>query len=189
MQAVTLQHSDLRFHADYSEPAVRPGEVIVDVIQAGICETDLQLRQGYMGFAGILGHEFVGIARSGTHAGKRVVGEINCNCRQCEMCRRGLGNHCPFRTVIGIDRHDGAFAQSLAIPEANLHCVPDSVTNDEAVFTEPLAGEMICAMTRSRVVFPAPFRPMIPMDSLSPTVRETWSMALKDGIFLCAIVR
>ncbi|MCH5373765.1 MAG: alcohol dehydrogenase catalytic domain-containing protein, partial [Planctomycetes bacterium] len=108
--------------------------------QAGICETDLQLRKGYMGFSGVLGHEFVGIARDGAYAGQRVVGEINCNCQQCEMCCRGLGNHCPHRTVIGIDRHDGAFAQQLAIPQANLHLVPDSVSNDEAVFTEPLAA-------------------------------------------------
>jgi threonine dehydrogenase-like Zn-dependent dehydrogenase len=93
-----------------------------------------------MGFSGVLGHEFVGIAREGAYAGRRVVGEINCNCQQCEMCRRGLGNHCPHRTVIGIDRHDGAFAQQLAIPQANLHLVPDSVSNDEAVFTEPLAA-------------------------------------------------
>lgn len=140
MQAVTLQDSDLRFHAEYPEPKLQPGEVVVEVIQAGICETDLQLRQGYMGFSGVLGHEFVGVARTGQHAGQRVVGEINCNCRQCEMCRRDLGNHCPHRTVIGIDRHDGAFAQRIAIPEANLHRVPDSVSDDEAVFTEPLAA-------------------------------------------------
>jgi threonine dehydrogenase-like Zn-dependent dehydrogenase len=140
MQAITLIDHELRFVHDYPDPSPQPGEVIVDVLQAGICETDLQLRRGYMGFSGVLGHEFVGIARGGPHAGYRVVGEINCNCGRCESCRRGLGNHCPSRTVLGIDRHDGAFADRIAVPEANLHRIPDSISNAEAVFVEPLAA-------------------------------------------------
>ena len=140
MQAITLMNHELRFVRDYPDPSPRPGEVIVDVLRAGICETDLQLRRGYMGFSGVLGHEFVGIAREGQHAGCRVVGEINCNCGRCERCRRGLGNHCPNRTVLGIDRHDGAFAERMAVPEANLHRIPDSIRNVEAVFVEPLAA-------------------------------------------------
>ncbi len=119
---------------------VRDNEVIVDVVKAGICETDLQLCRGYMGFRGTLGHEFVGIARSGRFAGRRVVGEINCPCRACELCRNRLGNHCPQRTVVGIVAHDGAFADSLLIPEANLHEVPAHVSDEEAVFVEPLAA-------------------------------------------------
>ncbi len=140
MQAITLTNHELRFVPDYPDPSPRPGEVIVDVLQAGICETDLQLRRGYMGFSGVLGHEFVGIAREGPYAGCRVVGEINCNCGNCERCRRGLGNHCPSRTVLGIDRHDGAFADQIAVPQANLHRIPDSISNAEAVFVEPLAA-------------------------------------------------
>jgi threonine dehydrogenase-like Zn-dependent dehydrogenase len=140
VQAVTLERHHLRYRTDYPEPEAGPDEVIVDVIQGGICETDLQLRRGYMGFSGVLGHEFVGIARAGRHAGQRVVGEINCACRLCPACRRGLANHCPHRTVIGIDRHDGAFADKIAVPEANLHPLPESVSNDEAVFVEPLAA-------------------------------------------------
>jgi threonine dehydrogenase-like Zn-dependent dehydrogenase len=115
-------------------------EIIVDVLKAGICETDLQLCQGYMGFRGTLGHEFVGVARSGRFTGKRVVGEINCGCQACELCRSQLGNHCPSRTVVGIVAHDGAFADSVLIPEANLHVVPDHVSDDEAVFVEPVAA-------------------------------------------------
>ena len=114
--------------------------VCVDVIQAGICETDLQLCQGYMGFRGVLGHEFVGIARTGTHAGRRVVGEINCGCESCSWCRRKLQNHCPSRTVVGILNHSGAFADTVVIPESNLHVIPDNVSDDEAVFVEPLAA-------------------------------------------------
>ena len=140
MQAITLQNSDLRFREDCPDPVPEDGEVLVEVTQAGICETDLQLHRGYMGFCGVLGHEFVGIAREGTYAGRRVVGEINCCCRNCDACRKGLGNHCPHRSVIGIDRHDGAFAEMIAVPEANLHLVPDSVSDDEAVFVEPLAA-------------------------------------------------
>ena len=120
--------------------AAKSDEIIVDVLKAGICETDLQLCQGYMGFHGTLGHEFVGIARSGKFAGMRVVGEINCACRVCELCRSQLGNHCPDRTVVGIVAHDGAFAESVLIPEVNLHVVPDHVSDDEAVFVEPIAA-------------------------------------------------
>ena len=93
-----------------------------------------------MGFEGILGHEFVGIAESGKMAGQRVVGEINCSCRVCEVCRSGLPTHCPKRTVLGIVGHDGAFAEYIAVPETNLHVVPDILSTDEAVFVEPVAA-------------------------------------------------
>lgn len=130
------------FRSDWPTPVPQPGEVIVDVSQAGICETDLQLAKGYMGFSGVLGHEFVGVAQSGSFAGRRVVGEINCNCGSCPSCQAGRGNHCPNRTVIGIDRHDGIFAERVAIPEHCLHPVPDSVSDDQAVLTEPLAAAL-----------------------------------------------
>ncbi len=115
-------------------------EVVVDVRKAGICETDLQLCKGYMGFRGVLGHEFVGVARSGKFKGQRVVGEINCSCHVCETCRRGWSNHCPNRTVVGILQHDGAFADQVLIPEVNLHVVPDHMSDEEAVFVEPVAA-------------------------------------------------
>jgi threonine dehydrogenase-like Zn-dependent dehydrogenase len=93
-----------------------------------------------MGFRGILGHEFVGIAEDGPFAGRRVVGEINCSCWQCETCRAGRATHCPNRTTIGIFKHDGAFADFIAVPQRNLHVVPDSISTDAAVFTEPVAA-------------------------------------------------
>jgi threonine dehydrogenase-like Zn-dependent dehydrogenase len=127
-------------HDDYPEPTLRDGEVMVDVLRAGICETDLQLVRGYMGFQGILGHEFVGVARSGPLAGRRVVGEINCTCLACDTCRAGRPSHCPNRSVLGILNHDGAFADLIAVPQRNLHAVPDSVPTDAAVFAEPLAA-------------------------------------------------
>ena len=109
---------------------------------AGICSTDLQIVKGYMGFTGILGHEFVGTVEEGpdTWKGKRVVGEINCVCRTCHMCTAGLSNHCPNRTVIGIDGRNGCFADRLAIPAANLHEVPENLHDEQAVFAEPLAA-------------------------------------------------
>ena len=118
----------------------RGNEILVDVLQAGICETDLQLCHGYMGFHGILGHEFVGIARTGRFAGQRVVGEINCPCHNCDTCHRGLTSHCLHRTVVGILNHDGAFADTVLIPETNLHAVPDHISTETAVFVEPLAA-------------------------------------------------
>jgi alcohol dehydrogenase len=110
---------------------------------AGICNTDLEIVRGYMGFSGILGHEFVGDvveAEDRVWIGKRVVGEINCPCRVCQTCREGLTNHCPHRTVLGIHKRNGAFAEVLTLPESNLHVVPDSVEDEEAIWVEPLAA-------------------------------------------------
>src|SRR5262245_22544784 len=139
MRALVL---DDRVSVQESRPSPNPGEgeVLVRVSCAGICETDLQLIKGYMGFRGVLGHEFVGVAESGPFAGRRVVGEINCACWSCATCRRGLNTHCPNRTVLGILNHDGAFADLIAVPQRNLHPVPDSVPDDIAVFTEPVAA-------------------------------------------------
>ena len=114
--------------------------MLVAVSVAGICETDLQLIKGYMGYRGVLGHEFVGIAQSGPYAGRRVVGEINCACGGCDLCARNLPTHCGARTVLGILGHDGAFADLIAVPQQNLHPVPDSLPDDVAVFTEPVAA-------------------------------------------------
>jgi threonine dehydrogenase-like Zn-dependent dehydrogenase len=140
MKAITLHSGKLHYQASHAAPKLGDDESLVRVIKAGICETDLQLSRGYMAFSGILGHEFVGMAETGAHAGRRVVGEINCNCRRCKTCLAGRPTHCPNRTVVGIDRHDGAFAERVAIPEHHLHLVPESVTDDEAVFVEPLAA-------------------------------------------------
>jgi threonine dehydrogenase-like Zn-dependent dehydrogenase len=140
MLAAVLTDEGLRVRRDLPEPVPAPGEVLVRVRRAGICETDLQLIRGYMGFRGVLGHEFVGVAESGRFAGQRVVGEINCSCHVCPTCRSGGANHCPHRTVLGILGHDGAFAERVAVPDRNLHAVPDNVPDDHAVFVEPLAA-------------------------------------------------
>jgi threonine dehydrogenase-like Zn-dependent dehydrogenase len=139
MRAVLLA-SDVRVADDHPEPVPADGEVLVRVTRAGVCETDLQLIKGYMGFQGVLGHEFVGVAESGPYAGRRVVGEINCSCWRCATCLGGAPSHCPNRSVIGILNHDGAFADLIAVPQRNLHLVPDSVPDDVAVFTEPVAA-------------------------------------------------
>ena len=140
MRAIVLETDDVQ--VDMVRPAPIPAaeEVMVRVTRAGVCETDLQLIKGYMGFRGVLGHEFVGVAESGPFAGQRVVGEINCACWQCNTCRIGFPTHCPNRTVIGILNHDGAFADMIAVPQRNLHRVPDAIPDDIAVFTEPVAA-------------------------------------------------
>lgn len=140
MRAVCLQGSEIRFDSEYESAASHPHFVRVSPIVAGICETDLQLSRGYMGFQGVPGHEFVGIAQSGPFFGQRVVGEINCSCGRCDFCSRGMSRHCPNRSVIGILNHDGAFADSVWVPQENLHLVPDSVPTDHAVFAEPVAA-------------------------------------------------
>ncbi len=140
MRAIVLDGDQVSLQTDRPQPPRANGEVTVRVLRAGICETDLQLIRGYMGFRGVLGHEFVGVAEEGPYAGRRVVGEINCSCWQCETCLSGRPTHCPFRTTIGVASHDGAFADFVAVPQRNLHLVPESVSTDAAVFTEPLAA-------------------------------------------------
>jgi threonine dehydrogenase-like Zn-dependent dehydrogenase len=143
MRAIHLSGKTVELRPDHPVPTPVDGddaEVLVKVLRAGVCETDLQLIQGYMGFEGVLGHEFVGIAQSGPLRGKRAVGEINCSCFQCDICRSGLPTHCPNRTVLGILGHDGAFADYISVPQKNLHRVPDSLSTDVAVFVEPVAA-------------------------------------------------
>jgi len=135
----------IKYRADYPDPAAGGGESIVRVRLAGICGTDLELTRGYMAFRGVPGHEFVGeVVASGNRAmlGRRVVGEINAGCGRasCRWCRGAMSRHCPDRTVLGIIGRDGAFAEFLKLPDANLIAIPDSIADALAVFIEPLAA-------------------------------------------------
>jgi len=128
---------------DVPVPVPGPGEALVKVLAAGVCNTDIEIKRGYMGYHGVLGHEFVGIVESAANeflVGKRVVGEINCVCHECDWCRMEMPHHCSNRTVLGISGRSGAFAEYVALPEENLHLVPGSIRDDVAVFTEPLAA-------------------------------------------------
>ncbi|MCU1257213.1 MAG: Alcohol dehydrogenase GroES domain protein, partial [Bryobacterales bacterium] len=128
---------------DTARPSCPEGFAVIRLLTGGICNTDLELQRGYYGFAGTPGREFVGEVVESAHrewVGRRVVGEINLACGHCPMCRRGLGRHCPTRTVLGIVRHPGAFQEYLTLPERNLHPVPDEIPTEIAVFTEPLAA-------------------------------------------------
>jgi len=140
MRALVLDGDAVALQAERLTPTPAEGEVLVRVVRAGVCDTDLQLIGGYLGFGGVLGHEFVGVAEEGPFATRRVVGEINCNCQRCSTCLAGRPTHCPHRTTIGIAGHDGAFADYVAVPQHNLHLVPDAVPTDMAVFTEPVAA-------------------------------------------------
>ncbi len=128
---------------DHPRPRPAGGEALVRVLLAGICATDLELFRGYMDFRGVPGHEFVGVVEEGPDpalTGRRVVGEINVPCGACARCRAGMPRHCATRSVLGIRDRDGAFAEALVLPVANLHPVPDGVPDEAAVFTEPLAA-------------------------------------------------
>ena len=134
---------ELLYINDYPMPEREGGEALIRVLYAGICNTDVEIVKGYMKFKGILGHEFVGVVEEcdeKSWLGKRVVGEINCECGTCHLCQSGLRRYCPHRTVLGIVDRNGAFAEYLTLPIVNLHEVPDSITNEEAVFVEPLAA-------------------------------------------------
>jgi threonine dehydrogenase-like Zn-dependent dehydrogenase len=140
MRAIVIDNG-VSLRTDYPKPA--PGEVIMRVRLAGICGTDLELARGYMSYRGIPGHEFVGeVVETQNPAlrGRRVVGEINAACGACQACIDGLGRHCRKRTVLGILGRDGAFADYLRLPERNLISLPDSITDEIAVFLEPLAA-------------------------------------------------
>ncbi len=135
--------SQLWFDPRRPEPEPAEGDTLVRVLAAGICSTDLEIVRGYMGYSGILGHEFVGEVMSSPEkslVGQRVVGEINIVCGRCDLCLSGLSNHCRNRSVLGISRHPGAFADYLRLPAVNLHALPVSVDNDQGVFVEPLAA-------------------------------------------------
>lgn len=141
MKALTLRRN-LELNRDAPVPR-REGEVLVRVICAGICNTDLEIVKGYAGFQGTPGHEFVGrVVESPDPSlvGQRVVGEINAGCGLCELCLQGDPRHCANRTVLGIKGRDGAFAEFLSLPARNLIGVPDSISDEAAVFIEPLAA-------------------------------------------------
>ena len=143
MNAVWLENNkiDLR---DVPQPR-EPNEALIKIRKAGICSTDLELVKGYYPYTGILGHEFVGEvveAEEVSWIGQRVVGEINVVCNECEQCLNGRSTHCENRTVLGIVNRDGTFAEFTMLPIANLHRVPDSVPDEMAVFTEPLAAAL-----------------------------------------------
>ncbi len=152
MRALVFHNNMLTLQKGYQQPTPKTGEALIRVSLAGICNTDLEITRGYMNFQGVLGHEFVGIVEAvyeGPGAstplsfiGKRVVGEINAACHRhdCYYCQRGIPSHCPNRTTLGIVNRDGAFAEYLMLPLENLHVVPDTVSDEEAVFVEPLAA-------------------------------------------------
>ena len=123
----------------------KPNEALIRIRKAGICSTDLELVKGYYPYTGIIGHEFVGEvieAEDPAWIDQRVVGEINAVCNECEQCRNGRPTHCEQRTVLGIVNRNGTFAEFTSLPVANLHRVPDSVPDEMAVFTEPLAAAL-----------------------------------------------
>ncbi len=161
MKGLWLERGQISLRSDLAEPRPEPGEALVEVVLAGVCGTDLALLEGYAGFAGIPGHEFVGriaeCAGEPRLVGRRVVGEINVACRQCAECRAGHSNHCRRRRVLGIRDRGGSFAEFLVLPLSNLHEVTDSISDRAAVFTEPLAaalriGEQIGGLESRRVL-------------------------------------
>ncbi len=144
MRAVTL-NKELMYTENHPPPKPKDGEALIRVTTAGLCNTDLEIAKGYMGFTGIPGHEFTGIVEECDDVrfkGRRVVGEINIGCGTCDYCHSGLENHCNHRSVLGILGKDGAFADFLTLPARNLHIIPDSLPDEYAVFIEPLAAAL-----------------------------------------------
>ncbi|HEY73360.1 MAG: alcohol dehydrogenase [Chloroflexi bacterium] len=149
MRALLLDQ-ELKLVENYPTPEPPPGEALVRVSVTGVCNTDLELVKGYMQFRGVPGHEFVGVVEQAPSAeeadtkhpleGHRVVGEINAACGACPTCQASRPTHCPHRTTLGIEGRDGAFAEYLTLPIRNLHPVPDSLSDEVAVFAEPLAA-------------------------------------------------
>lgn len=158
MKALRFENSRLAL-AEIAKPKIET-EAVVRVLMSGLCNTDVEICSGYAEFEGTLGHEFVGVVEECFDApqliGKRVVGEINAGCGACELCKSGDARHCPQRTVLGIKGRDGAHAEFLTLPARNLYEVPDAVSNEQAVFVEPLAaaygiGEQVEISSDTRV--------------------------------------
>ncbi len=142
MQAVVFD-GKLEYVRNWPRPQVKPGWALIKVQQAGICKTDLEITKGYMGYKGVLGHEFLGRVEScddPAWVGRRVVGEINAACGKCDWCARGLGRHCPRRTTLGIVKHDGCLAEYCTLPVENLCIVDPDISDEQAILTEPLAA-------------------------------------------------
>ncbi|MCD4717959.1 MAG: alcohol dehydrogenase catalytic domain-containing protein [Desulfobacterales bacterium] len=142
MRAVVFDH-ELRFVPDYPLRKIMPGWALIRVLTAGICKTDMELMKGYKEFHGILGHEFIGVIEQCDDAhniNKRVSGEINAGCGQCEWCANGLGRHCTNRRVLGILDLDGCMADYCMLPVNNLHEIPDSIPDHRAILIEPLSA-------------------------------------------------
>ena len=133
----------LKLVNDYPVPAPPIDWALIRTLTAGICRTDLEILKGYMGFRGVLGHEFVGEVQTCDQPdwiGQRVTGETNTACGHCRMCRQGLARHCPARTVLGILNQDGCMAGYCQLPVANLHPIPPDMRTDRAAFIEPLSA-------------------------------------------------
>jgi len=146
MRAIVLRGPGRISLEDRPDPEPGPGEALIDVTCSGICGTDLQLARGYMDFTGIPGHEFTGVvSKVNSHAdrvllGARVTGEINLGCEECGACAEGLSRHCVRRRVLGILKKDGALAGKVTLPVRNLHVLPDSISDEQGVFVEPVAA-------------------------------------------------
>jgi threonine dehydrogenase-like Zn-dependent dehydrogenase len=154
MKALRFENNKLNL-AEIRQPNLKD-EALVRVLNSGICNTDLEIVKGYAGFQGTIGHEFVGVVEEAADAphlvGKRVVGEINAGCGKCERCEKNDSRHCPHRTVLGIVGRDGAHAEFLNLPAGNLLEVPPEISNEQAVFTEPLAAAF--GITEQIEIFP-----------------------------------
>jgi threonine dehydrogenase-like Zn-dependent dehydrogenase len=146
VRGLWLEDGALRLRGDLDPPNPPAGEALVRILRAGVCNTDLEMVKGYFAFCGIPGHEFVGVVEAAaghdSWVGTRVVAEINAACRECATCRAGRPTHCPSRTVLGILGRNGSHAEHLMIPVGNLHAVPDGLSDDRALFTEPLAAAL-----------------------------------------------
>ncbi len=142
MKALVFEGRDLHLQ-DVPIPTPGRHEALIRVLYAGICNTDIEILKGYMNFQGIIGHEFVGVVEKCPYpdlVGKTVVGEINISCGKCEFCLKGMKNHCPNRSVLGIKDKNGAMAEYVTLPIANLHVLPPKISHLEGVFVEPLAA-------------------------------------------------
>ncbi len=142
MKSLWLEDQTLSYHAKRPKPS-NAGEALIRVRLAGICGTDLEMVKGYYPFTGVPGHEFVGEVvecDDESWIGKRVVGEINVTCGDCEQCLNGRSTHCEKRTTLGIHNRDGVFAEYVTLPTRNLLPVPDSLPDEKAVFTELVAA-------------------------------------------------
>lgn len=144
MKALVFEHGELQL-VERPVPVPQVDELLIKVLMAGICNTDLEIMAGYVDFQGVLGHEFVGVVENdpiGQLHGQRVVGSINIPCKHCVLCQAGLRSHCEQRHTLGIHGKDGVFAEFITLPRENLYPVPEVIPNEQAVLVEPIAAAL-----------------------------------------------
>lgn len=144
MKGIYFNGKKALYREDLPRPISGERESLVRILMAAVCNTDKEILRGYRpDFQGIMGHEFAGVVEESPDSslvGRQVVGELNASCGKCIYCRTGRPTHCSSRRVLGMHRKDGCFGEYMTIDTSLLHVIPQGLSLEKAIYTEPLAA-------------------------------------------------